>query len=116
MNRFKICLLLLLAPGSLEGQETLPPRSPQQRQELWVALEKALPEEFREIDVYAENDALTRVLFRSQGKTLLFSLESGKVERVIHQKHVRRANRVTYVPGTFILWYNGRVELKVASE
>src|SRR5262245_41455019 len=117
MNRFRMCLLVLslLVTAPLVGQESLP-RAPQKRQDLWQALEKALPEEFREIDVYAETDALTRVLFRSQGKTFVFSVETGKVTQLDHMKFLRRVNRITYTSGTFSLWYNGRVELNIGAE
>ena len=118
MTRFHTwpLLLSLLLTHPLAAQESPTKRSPQTRQDLWEALEKSLPEEVRDIDVYAENDSLTRVLFRSQEMTFMFSTETGKVTHQDHQKFLRRVNRITYVPGKFILWYNGRAESTIGTE
>lgn len=87
---------------------------------LWQALEQALPEQYREIDAYAEDPSLGAVLFRSRGKTLTFSLKAGKVEEVRHAKKVGRINHITFEErpggGDFVLWYNGRRELTIAAE
>jgi hypothetical protein len=103
------------AAGSEEGDAV-----DKKREALWQALEKALPEKYREIDVHAENPSLTQVLFRSQGMTLTFSLKTGKVEEVPHMKALAKINRITFEEsqggGDFALWHNGRRELTVAAE
>lgn len=91
------------------------------RAALWQALEKALPKQYQAIDAYAENPSLTLVLFRSGDTTLRFSVQTGKVEPVPHMKRLDRINRITFVErggtiGDFVLWHNGRIELKVAAE
>src|SRR5262245_33892928 len=84
------------------------------RAALWQALEKSLPNKYQQIDAYAEDASLTRVLFRSQGDTLLFSLKTGKVEEVPHMKALGNINRITFEEdkggGHFVLWYDGRQE------
>src|SRR5262249_58680121 len=72
------------------------------RAALWQALEKALPEKYKEIDAYAENPSLTVVLFHSPASTqaLRFSLKTGKVEEVDHMKGLGRINRITFEEGT----------------
>jgi hypothetical protein len=91
-----------------------------ERAVLWQALEKALPEKYREIDAYAENPSLSTILFRSRGTTLTFSLETGKVEEVRHGKALGKINRITFekteAGGDFALWYNGRRELTIAAQ
>src|SRR5262249_33005733 len=90
------------------------------RAALWRALEKALPEKYKEIDAYAENPSLSAVLFCSQRTTLSFSLKTGKVEEVPHGKALGKINRITFEErkggGDFGLWYNGRRELTIAAE
>ncbi|MFO0880409.1 MAG: hypothetical protein U0840_23940 [Gemmataceae bacterium] len=90
------------------------------RAALWQALLKALPEKYREIDVYAENPSLTQVLFRSKGTTCLFSLRTGKVEPVLHMKLLPRINRITYeqnkVASFYALWYYGTMELSISAD
>ena len=90
------------------------------RSALWQALWKALPEKYKEIDVYAENSSLSQVLFRSQGTTLTFSLQTGKVEEVHHMKALFKINRITYeqreAGGYYALWYNGQRELTISAE
>jgi hypothetical protein len=89
------------------------------RAALWQALEKALPEKYKEIDAYAENPSLSAVLFRSRGTTLTFTLKTGKVEEVPHGKVLGKINRITFEErkggGDFALWYNGRRELTIAA-
>src|SRR5262245_7908891 len=90
------------------------------RAALWQALEKALPEKYKEIDAYAENSSLTVVLFHSPGSTqaLRFSQKTGKVEEVGHMKALGRINRITFEEGKdggdWVLWHNGRRELTIA--
>jgi hypothetical protein len=86
-----------------------------QREALWEALEKALPEEYKSIDVYAENPSLSVVLFRSKRTTLRFSLRDGKVEEVGHMKALNRINCITYDERQrgFVMWLNGKAELFV---
>lgn len=90
------------------------------REVLWKALLKALPEKYREIDVYAENPSLTQVVFRSQGTTLTFSLATGKVEPVLHMKVLLKVNRITFeknkIGGWFVLWYYGQRELEIGAD
>jgi len=90
------------------------------RAALWQALLKALPEKYKEIDVYAENPSLSQVLFRSQGTTLTFSLKTGKVEPVLHMKLLRKVNRITFEQnkhgGWFVLWYYGEKELEISAD
>jgi len=90
------------------------------RAALWEALEKALPKEYAQIDVYAENPSLTAVLFRSGSATLQFALKSGKVEVVHHMKVLGRINRITFYEnksgGAWILWLNGRHELSISGD
>jgi hypothetical protein len=90
------------------------------RAALWQALGKALPKEYREIDVYAENSSLSQILFRSRGTTLTFSLQTGKVEPVLHMKALPRINRITFEQnksgGYFALWANGQRELTISAE
>src|SRR5262249_56663669 len=87
------------------------------RAALWQALEKALPEKYKKVAVYAENPSLTVVLFHSPGSTqaLRFSLKTGKVEKVGHRKVLGLINRITFeegkAGGDWVLWSNGRREL-----
>ena len=87
---------------------------------LWEALEKALPKEYAQIDVCAENPSLTAIVFRSEGVTLQFTLKSGKVEVVHHMKSLGRINRITFREnesgGAWILWLNGRHELSISGD
>jgi hypothetical protein len=80
----------------------------------------ALPPEYKQIDIYAENPALTAILFRSKRKTLLFTLKSGQVWVVIRQKGVSGVNCITYEENNghpqFVLWFNGQRELSVGAE
>lgn len=89
------------------------------RAALWKALLTALPKKYEKIDVYAENDLLNEVVFRSQGTTLTFSLKTGKVEPVLHMKAVFRVNRITFqrgeLGGYYELWYSGRRELTIGA-
>jgi hypothetical protein len=86
------------------------------RSRLWKSLLDACPEKYRKVTVYAENDALTVVCFRSGRTTLMFSTKNGRVEVVQHMKALPSVNRITHRknergPGTFLLWYYGKVEL-----
>ena len=89
------------------------------RQQIWQALEKALPKKYQPIDAYAENPSLTVVLFHSPASTqaLRFSLKTGKVEELGHKKGLSRINRITFDEGKdggdWVLWYNGRPELTI---
>lgn len=90
------------------------------RAALWQGLAKALPKEYTEIGVYAENVGLSEILFRSNRTTLRFSLKSGKVEVVDHMKILGKINRITYGKGTgggyYALWSSGKRELTVSAE
>jgi hypothetical protein len=108
------------------GQPTDPveaaKREEARREALWAALFKACPKEAQDINVYAENDTLTQVCFRSGGRTMLFSLKTGKAEVVHHMKALPRGsvNRITYFSrgrddGAFILWFSGKHQLTIVA-
>ena len=90
------------------------------RAEIWEALEKELPKDYQQIDAYAENPALTVVLFRSKGVTLRFSLKTGKVEEIKHMKKLAWINRITFEQDkgkeVWVLWHNGQRELTIGAE
>ena len=65
------CRLPVQVAGAADGEKGN--EDGKKRAALWQALLKALPEKYKEIDVYAENPSLSQVLFRSQGTTLTFS-------------------------------------------
>src|SRR5262249_39457471 len=106
MARLLSCLVLGylfgMATGMASGQSARAVDPEQEdvagkkREALWQALEKALPEKYKEIDAYAENPSLSVVLFRSQRTTLQFSLKTGKVEEVPHMKELGKINRITF--------------------
>jgi hypothetical protein len=89
----------------------------EKRKALWKALMEACPQEYREIDVYAENPALTQVCFRSKGVTLFFDIHRQQVEVQNHAKMLPRINRITYCEtdsgGVFLFWCYGQVELSL---
>ena len=129
MNKLVPCLVLAClfaaacavpgwAAGAADGEKG--GEEDKKRAALWQALLKALPEKYKEIDVYAENAALSQVLFRSQGVTLTFSLKTGKVEPVLHMKALPKVNRITFeqnkTGGYFALWYYGQRELTVSAD
>ena len=83
-----------------------------------AALWKAFAEVSRDdVRVYAENPSLTQICYRAGGKTLLFSLASGKVEQIVQEKPTPFVNRITYERigngAAYILWYNGAEMLRV---
>jgi len=90
-------------------------KADKKREELWQALLKALPKEYKQIDAYAENASLTAVLLYSRHAVLKFSLESRKVEEIHVMKALGRINRITFEQhedgGNWILWLNGKREL-----
>jgi hypothetical protein len=87
------------------------------REALWHLLTRALPMEYRQIDAYAENTALTTVLFYSQGAILKFSLTSKRLEQIPMKKRLGMVNRITFEEededGTWCLWFNGRREATI---
>jgi hypothetical protein len=89
----------------------------EKRKALWKALMDACPQEYREIDVYAENPALTQVCFRSKGVTLFFDIHRQQVEVQNHAKMLPRINRITYCEtdsgGVFLFWCYGQLELSL---
>jgi len=101
----------------VDEREEKSTQADKKREELWRALTKALPKRYEQIDAYAENPTLTKVLFYSGGATLKFSLESGKVEEISVMKTLGRINRITFEAdgdaGTWILWRDGRRELTI---
>jgi hypothetical protein len=118
------CTLTGFAFQPAAGQPTDPVeaarREEARREALWAALFKACPKEAQDINVYAENDSLTQVCFRSGGQTMLFSLRTGRAEPVHHMKALPRGsvNRITYFSrgpddGAFILWSNGKHQLSI---
>ena len=117
------CLIVLTACVTASGRaraadQEKADKADKKRQELWQALEKALPKKYQPIEAYAENPSLTVVLFRSQGATLRFSFKTRKVEQVQHMKLLGRINRITFEErkdeGAWVLWYNGQRELTIA--
>ena len=86
---------------------------------MWRSLLAVWPTADKKIDVYAENVSLTQIFFRSEGKTFLFTIETGKAQEVNHAKMLpREINRITWEPGKanvafFVLWYYGRRELEI---
>jgi hypothetical protein len=86
----------------------------EKRGALWKAFAEVSRDDVR---VYAENPSLTQICYRAGGKTLLFSLASGKVEQIMHAKMVPFVNRITYERtasgAAFVLWYNGAEQLRV---
>ncbi|HEY7544316.1 MAG TPA: hypothetical protein VID27_05510 [Blastocatellia bacterium] len=89
----------------------------EKRKALWKALLEACPQEYREIDVYAENPSLTQVCFRSKNRTFFFDIRRQKVEEQLHAKMLGRINRITFreqgSSRAFILWYCGEQELSL---
>jgi hypothetical protein len=89
------------------------------RTALWDSLNKVLTKDFQQIDVYGESSAIDAVLFRSKGKTLLFSLRTGKLGEVIHMKSLGPINRISFEDnrdgGDWVLWFNGRRESTIDS-
>ena len=87
------------------------------RDALWQALTRSLPKHYRQIDAFAENNALTIALLYSQGAILKFSLSSKKVEVIPIKKRLGMVNRITFDEqdegGTWHLWFNGRLEAAI---
>ncbi|HLN30410.1 MAG TPA: hypothetical protein VK395_21890 [Gemmataceae bacterium] len=71
-------------------------KADKKREELWKALMKALPKEYKEIDAYAENSSLTAVLLYGRHAVRKFSLESRKVEQIPVMKALGRINRIAF--------------------
>ena len=71
-------------------------KADKKREELWKALMKALPKEYKEIDAYTEHSSLTAVLLYGRHAVLKFSLESRKVEQIPVMKALGRINRITF--------------------
>jgi hypothetical protein len=114
---YQIVVVFVAFVGYSSGEE--PSATSAKRIALWDALNKVIPMEYQEIDVYAEDPGLTRILFRSKRGTFLFSLETNRVEHLRHQKLVPKVNRITYERGAggsvFRLWYNGKRELDIGA-
>lgn len=78
---------------------------------------------FQEIDIYAEDDKLTRICYISGNQLLFFyykdpnNANKSHIEKMIFAKRVMldRINRITYDPGNqmFHLWYYGKLELSI---
>ena len=85
----RILLALLLVTSVAWAAES----EAEKRAALWKAFAEVSRDDVR---VYAENPSLTQICYRAGGKTLLFSLASGKVEQVVHAKMVPFVNRITY--------------------
>jgi hypothetical protein len=114
---FAICVAICGSPHAANAQTR--DEFANQRAALWRALEESLPAEYNPIDVYAENHSLTAVLFRSKNVTLEFSLDTGKVDVIMHMKELDRINRITYEnassDGIWVLWHNGQRELTIGT-
>ena len=113
---------VLAAPGqsARAARPETEDEADKKRAEIWEALEKELPKNYQQIDAYAENPALTVVLFRSKGVTLRFSLKTGKVEEIKHMKKLAWINRITFEQDkgkeVWVLWHNGQRELTIGAE
>src|SRR5687767_5479581 len=110
MIRFPLLVVLCVLVGSAWAADA----EAEKRAALWKAFAEASRDDVR---VYAENPSLTQICYRASGKTLLFSLASGKVEQIVHAKTVPFVNRITYErignAAAYILWYNGAEMLRV---
>jgi hypothetical protein len=89
----------------------------QKRGALWLALTRALPQEYQHIDAYAENSTITTVLFYSHGSVLKFAAAPKKLEVIPIKKRLGTLNRITFEEehdgGTWCLWFNGRREATI---
>ena len=88
---------------------------------LWLALLKAIPEQYRTIDIYAENPSRTLVLFQSRGETLIFNGTTGMVQVIAHQRALGRINQITFevrppAQSGFILWLDGVPQLTILAK
>jgi hypothetical protein len=125
MNRTVILLLFfgfasLLPMAAYPASAETVVEASDPRQELWQGLLSSWPHGEKPIDVYAENDQLTIICFRSGGQTYLFHLKSGKVEHVTHAKRLpSKINRITFEQGnsfgSFTLWHYNSPELSIGA-
>jgi hypothetical protein len=87
------------------------------RKVLWESFLKDCPPQYLPVEVYAENDSLTVICYRSKSKTLLYSLKDRAVSEAKPAKGVRAINRISYdaQKHSFILWHDGIEELTIVS-
>jgi hypothetical protein len=115
----KLCCAIFIIGGlAFAGDDKVDSATKDSKREvLWRKVIEACPPEYRKIQIYATNTELTKVCFRSGGKTFIYSTKTGKVEAVIHAKKIAPGiNRITWdKSGFFLLWYYGGVELKIGA-
>jgi hypothetical protein len=87
------------------------------RKVLWESFLRDCPPQYLPVEVYAENDTLTVICYRSELKTLLYSLKDRKVSEAQHAKAVGEVNRISYEAEerSFVLWHNGIEQMKVGN-
>ena len=89
------------------------------RRALWEAMEMALPQGFDRIDAYGETPQLDAILFRSQGRTILFRLSDHQAGEVQHMAEPGLINRITFEDsgddGEWVLWFNGKPQATIDS-
>jgi hypothetical protein len=100
---------------STKPGEAYPPSM--DRKVLWESFLRDCPPQYLPVEVYAENDSLTIICYRSKLKTLLYSLKDRKVMEAQHAKEVGTVNRISYdaEEKSFILWHNGIEQLRVGN-
>ena len=86
---------------------------------LWKALRTAFPNDL--IDVYCENPALTELIFRSQEKTMLFTLNDKKTRKIEIKKKLEKINRITFQKDkkgeySWVLWHDGKVDFSTQAD
>jgi len=96
----------------------------EKRKELWKSFNKIRNKKFgklKKIDLYAENDSLTRICFICDKGLFVFywNKEEGHIERIRHAKMIvyDRINRITFdrKREAFKLWYYGTEELSIGA-
>ena len=101
----------------------------EKRKELWKVFHKVRFErfdEFQDIDLYAENNSLTRICFICDKGLFIFYWDEGEshIEQINPAKLMmyNRINRITFEeankegPGFFKLWYYETEELSIGSD
>jgi len=88
-----------------------------ERKVLWESFLKDCPPQYLPVEVYAENDSLTVICYRSKSKTFLYSLKDRSVSEAKHAKGLRAINRISYdaQKHSFVLWHDGIEELTIGS-
>jgi hypothetical protein len=105
------------AGRSLSARPNQTETAARDRKVLWESFLKDCPPPYLPVEVYAENDSLTVICYRSKSKTLLYSLKDRSVSEAKHAKGVGAINRISYdaQKHSFILWHDGIEELTISS-